>query len=160
MKYAIFPHKHLQVSSEDGFKITLFCSILYDNIWRIRNQTIFAKYKSDPRKDANVINKAYLKYVAAWTFHLACPALKWFPPEPGWIKINFDVAIRPRATITAAVGRNEFGNVLFTHSNLFPPSDLTLGETQVAFQAIKLAIYRKYSYVLFEGDSKGVIEAF
>ena len=30
---------------------------------------------------------------------------------------------------------------------------------QVAFQAIKLAVYNKYSYVLFESDSKGVIEA-
>ena len=25
VKYAIFPHKHLQVSSKDKYKITLFC---------------------------------------------------------------------------------------------------------------------------------------
>ena len=29
---------------------------------------------------------------------------------------------------------------------------------QAALQAIKLAVLHKYSYVLFEGDSKGVID--
>ena len=111
----------------------------------------------NPRKDANVNNRAYSKHIATWTSHPACLALKWFPPQPGWININFDIAIRANATITAIVARNEFGDVLFAHSNLFPPSNPTHGETQAAFQAINLAVYHNYSYVLFGGDSKGVI---
>ena len=94
-----------------------------------------------------------------WTSHPACPDLKWFPLQPGWIKINFDVAIIPHATILAAVGRRELGDILFAHSNLFLPSNLTFGETQAAFKALKLAVFCKYSYVLFEGDCKGVIDA-
>lgn len=144
---------------EDGYKITLYCSIFFDDIWRIRNQIIFEDYSSNSRKNVDVINRAYSKHIAAWTSHLACPALKWFPPQLGWIKINFDVAIIPHATILAVVGRSEFGDILLAHSNLFLPSNLTLGVTQVAFKTLKLVVFYKYSYVLFEGDCKGVIDA-
>ena len=157
VKYAIFSHKYLQVSSEDGYKITLYCSIFFDDIWRIRNHIIFENYSSNPRKNVDVINRAYSKHIAMWTSHLACPTLKWFPPEPGWIKINFDVAIIPHAPILAVVGRSEFGDILFAHSNLFLPSNLTLGETQAAFKALKLAVFYNYSYVIFEGECKGLL---
>ena len=62
------------------------------------------------------------------------------------------------ATIIAIVGRNEFGYILFAYSNLFPPSHPTLEEMQAALQAIKLAVFYKYSYVIFEGDFKGAID--
>ena len=42
------------ISSKDGYRINLFCSIFFDNIWRIRNQMIFANYKPDPKKDATI----------------------------------------------------------------------------------------------------------
>lgn len=57
------------------------------------------------------------------------------------------------------IRRSEFGDILFAHSNLFLPSNLTIGETQAAFKALKLAVFYKCSYVLFEGDCKGVIDA-
>ena len=110
---------------------------------------------SSPKRDVDVINRAYSKHIVAWTSHLVRPTQKQFPSQPGWIKINFDVAIRPHVTITDTIRRNEFGDILFANSNLFPP---TLRETQDAFQAIKIVVYHKYSYVLFKGDSKGVIE--
>lgn len=59
----------------------------------------------DPKKDVGVINKAYSEHIVAWTSHLVHLALKQFPPQPGWIKINFDIAIRPHATITDTIGR-------------------------------------------------------
>ena len=41
---------------------------------------------------------------------------------------------------------------------MFPSSHPTLKEMQAALQAIKLAVFYKYSYVLFEGDFKGAID--
>ena len=75
VKYAIFHHKHLQVSLENGYMITLFCSIFFDNIWRISNQTIFANYMPSLRKDANIINRACSEHIAAWTSHLTRPVM-------------------------------------------------------------------------------------
>lgn len=45
---------------------------------------------------------------------------------------------------------NELCDVIFAHSNLFTPSDPTLGESQAALQAIKLAVFHNNSYVLFD----------
>ena len=55
--------------------ITLFCSIFFDNIWRISNQTIFANYMPSLRKDANIINRACSEHIAAWTSHLTRPVM-------------------------------------------------------------------------------------
>lgn len=70
------------------------------------------------------------------------------------MKINFDIAIMTRAFFTSVVCQNELGVVVFGHSNNFPPFAPVHGEAQAAFQAIKLVVFLKFHYVIFEGDSK------
>lgn len=55
--------------------------------------------------------------------------------------------------------RNEFDDSVFAHSNLFSITYLSQGESHVAFQTITLVVHHEFQYVIFEGDSKGIIEA-
>ena len=59
-----------------------------------------------------------------------------------------------RAFFTSVVCQNELGVVVFAHSNNFPPFAPAHSEAQAAFQAIKLVVFLKFHYVIFEGDSK------
>lgn len=81
------------------------------NIWRRRNQTIFANDKPDSRKDVGAINKAYEEHLTVWFARSHDLVSKWIPPPTSWFSIKFDAAIRPHSTFTTAVVRNESGEV-------------------------------------------------
>jgi len=44
------------------------------------------------------------------------------------MKINFDIVIRSQSSFTVVVCRNEYGDVIFAHSSLFPHIDPIQGE--------------------------------
>lgn len=51
------------------------------------------------------------------------------------------------------------GDMVFVHSNHFPTTNPTQGVAWTAFQTIKLVVFHKFQDVIFEVDSKGVIES-
>ena len=50
VKFFIFPQCHLKIPTNEEHKFTLFASILFVKIWKIRNQTIFAGHTRTQRK--------------------------------------------------------------------------------------------------------------
>lgn len=84
---------------------------------------------------------------------------KWRPHSPlGWVKINFDVAIRPNNSMVAAVCRKENGD-----NPICSLSSSSIGssswEVIVALLALKLSALLNLSFVRFKVDSSTVIEA-
>ena len=61
VKYAIFPHQFLKIPTE-GLKFTLFATVMFENIWRFFNQTIFPEHIPNPTNDAEKNKKAYLDH--------------------------------------------------------------------------------------------------
>lgn len=52
-------------------------SVLFDNIWRIRNQTNFAVHSPETRKDAEGIIKVYQdNIISAWSSLAVSPSIK------------------------------------------------------------------------------------
>ena len=88
------------------------------------------------------IYRSFSEYALVRSSQIARPTLKWTPTQTSY-----------------RIKSNELCDVVFAHSNLVTPSDPTLGESQAALQAIKLAVFHNNSYDLFKGNSKGLIEA-
>ena len=53
--------------TNEEHNFTLFASILFDKIWRIRNQTIFAGHTPNPKEGAKTC-KLYFDHILAWSF--------------------------------------------------------------------------------------------
>ena len=62
VKFFIFPQCHLKIPTNEERKFTLFASILFDKIWRIWNQTIFAGHTMNPKEGAETF-KVYFDHI-------------------------------------------------------------------------------------------------
>ena len=122
MKFFIFPQCHLKIPTNEVHKFTLFASILFDKIWRIQNQTIFAGHTPNPKEGVEMF-KVYFDHILAWSqLYLSPPPLLliWKPPHTGWVKIKFDVAIRTMPLLLQQFARmNLVRFCLPTHHSMF-----------------------------------------
>jgi len=123
---ALFSPQSLKVPKEECNKFTLFTTILFDNMWRIQNQTTFVCHILVPKK-ATEKDKQSLFWSHCCIVCFKVPvATKWLPPPPNWVKINFDVAI-PHSSTIVVVYRNEVREDHFACSSLLPPSNRVFG---------------------------------
>ena len=90
---ALFSPQSLKVPKEECNKFTLFTTVLFDNMWRIQNQTTFVCHILVPKMATEKIKKAYFDHIVAMSALKSPVATKWLPPPPNWVKINFDVAM-------------------------------------------------------------------
>lgn len=155
---ALFSPQSLKVPKEECNKFTLLTTILFDNMWRIQNQTTFVCHIHVPKKATEKINKTYFDHIVALSALKSPVATKWLPPPPNWVKINFDVAI-PHSSTIVVIYRNEVREDHFARSSLLPPSKPIQCEVQATILTLKLAIHRKLCFVVFEGDSNSMIKA-
>lgn len=83
--------------------------------------------------------------------------VKWQPPPPGVLKLNFDAAYKDGCTVTAAVLRNNSGTILGAWVNRFHSENSFCSEVEAAVQALKIAADLKINTACFEGDAHNVI---
>ena len=82
----------------------------------------------------------------------------WSPPPPGWIKLNFDAAIREGKTSVAVVDRDQEGICVATWAEQRIPGSPLFGEASAALMAIQKAAEVGFKNVVIEGDAWNVIE--
>jgi hypothetical protein len=82
-------------------KFQLFASLVLDFIWKARNLLIHEGTIFSPSQALFQVSRTLEFHIAAWK---ACilPFL-WVPPTVGWIKANFDVAVKNSFAVAAAV---------------------------------------------------------
>ncbi|KAB1213925.1 hypothetical protein CJ030_MR5G017188 [Morella rubra] len=80
--------------------------------------------------------------------------ISWSPPEPGWMKINFDVAIRQEGSYIAVSCRDSSSSLCTAYMERIQAVDPFMGETMAAVRAVELALEKRWTHVLFESDSK------
>ena len=156
----IYLSTFLQVPKEDEQKFISFATILFDRIWWCR--IIFNKKIPDPRETASYITKSYFEHLKAWT-KVPTPGLRktiWQPLLIGWLKFNFDAAIRHDKVTVATCCRIDSGDLLFACSKILLASDSLWGEAQAALLAISSTRDMGYKYILFEGNALSIVEAF
>ena len=74
MKFFIFPQCHLKIPTNEVHNFTLFASILFDKIWRIQNQTIFAGHTY--RNQRKVLKRLRCTLITFWL------GLNYISPSP------------------------------------------------------------------------------
>nr|POE60949.1 hypothetical protein CFP56_74244 [Quercus suber] len=90
-----------------------------------------------------------------------CP-VKWSPPPPGWLKINFDGATFSSKGLAGlvAIVRNDKGLVMATYTQSIPlPTSIEMVEVLAARSAIGFLRELHFDQVIVEGDSEVIINA-
>ena len=63
-----------------------------------------------------------------WGEKLELIESSWIPPLAGWVKLNFDVAIRENKTSVALVGRDNHGRVVLAWTDILDLGSPLWGE--------------------------------
>jgi hypothetical protein len=78
----------------------------------------------------------------------------------GYLKLNFDVAVRSNYMVAAAVISDHDGSLLWTVARKLPLLDINAGEASAALLAVETAnCYYPSSKLILEGDSLATILA-
>ena len=81
----------------------------------------------------------------------------WTPPLAGWMKLNFDAAIRENKTSVAVVGRDNHGGVVLAWTDILDPRSPLWNEAKAAYAAINQVVETGLKRVIIEGDAWNVI---
>ena len=95
----------LKIQGKEAKEFTLFAAVLCDQIWRNRNQTVWGSQPVDLIKLSIQINKVFIQHKQAWQSIVGEKenSPSWKPPPLGWIKCNFDAAVKPNKVVLAMV---------------------------------------------------------
>jgi hypothetical protein len=132
-------------------KFQLFVALTLDLIWRFMNLLIHKGVQPSPIKAIHQISCSYKFHLEAWNV-IALPAL-WLPPAVGWVKVNFEVAVKGSFAVAATVISDERGDIVGAATQKLHCTDALQGETHAALLAICLAESLGCRLVVLEGDA-------
>lgn len=150
----------LHLPFEDFQPFILFFAILLDSLQFSKNQFVHHGIQAEPPMVIDKIRALYFKHSLAWNEVLRpTPPTLWRPPPDNVWKINFDVAVRNSYSFVAAVCRNIEGTILFAWIKSLPPSQPLVGKARATLFAVQEVCFLQFENIIFEGDSKTVIDA-
>uniref|UniRef100_A0A803PJI4 RNase H type-1 domain-containing protein n=1 Tax=Cannabis sativa TaxID=3483 RepID=A0A803PJI4_CANSA len=131
---------------------------IFETIWRERNDLVH-NGKCIPLNQLIIhTNRRLLELIQNQDTTEVTPTT-WLPPPIGWHMCNTDVAMGVNSSAGAAVFRIDDGSITDIHTTRIMQCDPLAGElytlTWGAEQAAKLGLKN----VIFQSDSKGVVEA-
>jgi hypothetical protein len=100
----------LGVAKSKVRKFHLFASLVMDFIWKARNLLIHEGVVFSRSQALFQVSKTLDFHVVAWK-DCILPSL-WVLPTAGWIKGNFDVAVKNTFAVVAAVLSDDLGNII------------------------------------------------
>ncbi|KAL5561446.1 hypothetical protein UlMin_031193 [Ulmus minor] len=146
--------------NEGDCNILLFASVLFDLIWQHRNDFVHGGAAPNPTTVYRRISLLYSELLGVLPSPPPRSLLAWAPPPTDWIKVNFDAAIGVSRAAVACVARRSDGTVIRWASRLVNSTTPLIAEGFAAELAVGLACDAKWQAVLFEGDSKSVVDSF
>ena len=107
----INPKSFLALDDEASKEFQLFVAIMCDHVWMCRNKARVEGIKMAPIDLARQVCKSFEDHKRAWKLECknSSKDSTWSPPPPGWIKLNFDAAIREGKTSMTVMGRDQEG---------------------------------------------------
>jgi hypothetical protein len=151
------PVEAFGITKSDSRNFQLFIALTLDQIWRCRNLLIHEGVLPSPIKIIHQVSCSFKFHLEAWNSKVL-PAL-WLPPAKGWVKLNFDVAVKGSFSVAATVVSDEKGDVLNAATQKLHGSDALQGEAHAALLAVRLADSMGCKLITLEGDALLVILA-
>lgn len=126
----------LRLDNSDAKHFLIFAAVLMDMTWFSHNRVVFDKVEINPKELLISIEKLSLEHLNSCYNHFrpveAPPKPIWTPPHLGWVKINFDAAIRNSFSVLATIVRDPAGNFLFAWTSLEGPLKPIVAEGKAA----------------------------
>jgi len=153
----IYPISRLGIPIADCRKFQLFATTVLDLIWLLRNKLIHEAIQPNRAIVLQLLKFTLDSHYLAWKA-LELPSL-WTPPCSGFLKCNFDVAIRDNFAVAAAVISNSDGEIILAATQKLSITDALAGEAFAALLTSRLATSVGLENFLLEGDALLVILA-
>ena len=113
IKCIIDPKTKLGIRDEESLHFQLYASIVCDRIWMQRNKARMGEDIGSVVDLVRTIQSSFIEQKATWDEvrgkKLKLFGSSWIPPPVGWVKLNFDAAIRENKTTVVVVGRDNHG---------------------------------------------------
>lgn len=128
-----------------------------DVVWFERNRIVHESCDCEMPLVLARRRRVTMHHVNAWQLRHQHLSHEWHPPDPGVIKINVDVAIRPSYAMAACVCRHFQG--LFLETKLLDVVDPLVGEVEALWLGVHIAARMGWSQVILEEDSLIVMDS-
>ena len=161
VKCIIDPKVKLGIRENESHHFKLYALIVCDRNWMQRNKARLGKDIGSMVDLAKKIQSSFNEQKFAWEEDrgekLELIESSWTCPLAGWVKLNFDVAIRENKTSVALVGRDNHGRVVLAWTDILDLGSPLWGEVKAAYAAINKAVEAGLKRVIIEGDAWNVI---
>ena len=162
IKCIIDPKTKLGIRDEESLHFQLYASIVCDKIWMQRNKARMGEDIGSVVDLVRTIQRSFIEQKATWDeVHgkkLKLFGSSWIPPPVGWVKLNFDAAIRENKTTVAVVGRDNHGRVVLAWTDILEPGSPLWGEAKAAYAVVNKAVEAGLKRVIIEGDAWNAID--
>ena len=119
--------------------LLLFASILFDLVWKSRNEVVHGGCSPDPMIFLRRIINSFNDTNCSLNRPASLPAA-WIPPPQDWIKFSMDAAVGVSCSCAAIVVRDHMGSLLFWRSSKVIYVDPVFVEAQAMLMAISCAV--------------------
>ncbi|KAK9287687.1 hypothetical protein L1049_016125 [Liquidambar formosana] len=148
----------LNLPVEDAPKFLIFAVVLMDCVWMTRNKVLHEEMDIDPRCILAHIDKVANEHLASFVAPSRSIAQRvWIPPPSHWLKLNFDVALRPTFSVLSVVVRDSNGAFIFAWTKKAGPLHPGVAEAQASCFALSEALKHGLSDIVLEGDASSVL---
>ena len=162
IKCIIDPKTKLGIRYEESLHFQLYASVVCDRIWMQRNKARMGEDIGLVVDLARKIQSSFNEQKAVWDEvrgkKLKLIGLSWIPPPVGWVKLNFDAAIRENKTTVVVVGRDNHGRVVLAWTDILDSGSPLWGEAKAAYVEVNKAVEAGLKRVIIEGDAWNVID--
>ncbi|XP_059436361.1 uncharacterized protein LOC132169326 [Corylus avellana] len=151
------PMASFGITKPEVRKFQLFVALVMDFIWRARNLLIHDGLQPSSSQAIVQVSSSLNHHITAWR-ELDLPTL-WVPPVVGYVKGNFDVAVKGSFAVVAAVISDDMRNIISVATQKLNSTDVLQGEASVALLAARLVVSSGCDKLMLEGDALLVVLA-
>jgi len=85
--------------------------------------------------------------------------MRWYPPLPGFVKLNFDGSLINSSAAGGFIIRDWTGKLVKACATYYGNTSILVAEARALRDGLRLAIQAGFNNIVIEGDNKIVIHA-
>ena len=161
VKLMVKPEIVLGIHGEKAKEFTLLAALTSDIIWMERNRIRIDGGHMDPMLISSKVSRSFKEHKSAWQSISSSiyQSQSWSPPPRGWVKCNFDAAVKENMLVYAMVVRDEEGSILKAWAQEDVAGGPLWAKAKVALFPIICSKQAGFKKLILEGDSLIVVNA-
>ena len=151
----------LGIHGEKAKEFTLLVALTCDIIWMERNHIRIDGGHADPMLISSKVSRSFKEHKSAWQSisSFIYQSQSWSAPPRGWVKCNFDAAVKENMLVYAMVVRDEEGSILKAWAQEDVAGGPLWAKAKVALFPIICSKQAGFKKLILEGDSLTAVNA-